>query len=69
MEERRSLTTREELLVTGKYFRLVHISSRFYSFLCRENVAGDEEYRPVSTFMIFPYSFVAGGEKTFMIYK
>ena len=37
--------------------------------LLRENESEDGEYRAVSTFMLFPHCYVAGGGKTFIVYR
>ena len=35
----------------------------------RENVAGELVFTAVSTFMVLPHAYVAGGDQTFMVYR
>ena len=35
----------------------------------RDNVAGEQQYTPDSTFMTHPHCYVAGGDQTFMVYR
>ena len=60
--------------VSGKQqisnIELIYYSNlRYKRLYFRDSTDDNPVYRAVSTFMIFPLSYVAGGERTFVIYK